>query len=110
MVEWIIRFVRFHGMQARADLFLAEPKIEAFLTNLAVRGNVASSTQNQAMNALVFLYKRVLNHTLEGEIDAVRANRLTRSRVYRAIGRLRHLAIEPLLATALQADNLSMPR
>ena len=42
------------------DLFPAEPKIEAFLTDLAVRGNVAPATQNQAMNALVFLYKRVL--------------------------------------------------
>jgi hypothetical protein len=34
-------------------------KIEAFLTHLAVEGNVATATQNQAMNALVFLYKRV---------------------------------------------------
>jgi Phage integrase, N-terminal SAM-like domain len=57
-VEWIIRFVRFHGMRSREDLFPAEPKIEAFLTDLAVHGNVAAATQNQAMNALVFLYKR----------------------------------------------------
>ena len=73
-VEWIIRFVRFHGMRSRADLVPAEPKIEAFLTDLAVRGNVAASTQNQAMNALVFLYKRVLSHALQGSIDAVRAH------------------------------------
>ncbi|MBI3757820.1 MAG: integron integrase [Deltaproteobacteria bacterium] len=72
-VDWIVRFVRFHGMRARADLFPAEPKIEAFLTDLAVHGNVAPSTQNQAMNALVFLYKRVLSHALQGSIDAVRA-------------------------------------
>ena len=37
-VEWIIRFARFHGMRSRADLFPAEPKIEAFLTDLAVHG------------------------------------------------------------------------
>jgi integron integrase len=60
-------------MRSRADLFPAEPKIETFLTDLAVRGDVASSTQNQAMNALVFLYKRVLDHALQGTIDAVRA-------------------------------------
>jgi integron integrase len=72
-VEWIIRFTRFHGMRSRADLFPAEPKIESFLTNLAVHGHVAAATQNQAMNALVFLYKRVLNHALEGHINAVRA-------------------------------------
>ena len=60
-VDWIVRFVRFHGMRSRKDLFPAEPKIEAFLTDLAVHGEVAPSTQNQAMNALVFLYKRVLS-------------------------------------------------
>jgi integron integrase len=72
-VEWIVRFVRFHGMRSRADLFPAEPKIEAFLTDLAVQGHVAAATQNQAMNALVFLYKRVLNHAMEDRINAVRA-------------------------------------
>ena len=55
--------------------FPAEPKIETFLTDLAVHGDVAASTQNQAMNALVFLYKHVLNHALQGSIDAVRAAR-----------------------------------
>ena len=74
-VDWIVRFVRFHGMRSRVDLLPAEPKIEAFLTDLAVRANVAAATQNQAMNALVFLYKRVLSHVLEGRIDAVRAHR-----------------------------------
>ena len=71
-VEWIKRFARFHGMRSRADLFPAEPKIEAFLTDLAVHGHVAAATQNQAMNALVFLYKRVLNQAMEGRINAVR--------------------------------------
>jgi integron integrase len=74
-VEWIIRFVRFHSMRSRQDLFPAEPKIEAFLTDLARHGHVAPATQNQAMNALVFLYKRVLNHALEGSINAVRAEK-----------------------------------
>jgi integron integrase len=72
-LEWIVRYVRFHRMRSRDDLFPPEPNIEAFLTDLAVNGNVAAATQNQAMNALVFLYKRVLNHTLEGHINAVRA-------------------------------------
>ena len=62
-------------MRSREDLFPAEPKIEAFLTDLAVQGNVASATQNQAMNALVWLYKRVLNHSLPGSINAVRAEK-----------------------------------
>jgi integrase len=74
-VEWIRRFVRFHGMRSREDLFPAEPKIEAFLTDLAVHGHVAAATQNQAMNALVFLYKRALNHALPHRINAIRASK-----------------------------------
>ena len=74
-VEWIVRFVRFYRMQSRADLVPAEAKIEAFLTDLAIQGKVAAATQNQAMNALVFLYKRVLKHPLEDRINAVRADK-----------------------------------
>jgi hypothetical protein len=50
----------------------AEAKIEAFLTDLAIQGNVAAATQNQAMNALVCLSKRVLNHALEDRIKVTR--------------------------------------
>jgi integrase len=74
-VEWIVRFVQFHRMQSRADLGPAEAKLEAFLTNLAIQGNVAAAPQNQAMHALVFLYKRVLHHPLEDRINAVRADK-----------------------------------
>jgi hypothetical protein len=45
------------------------------LTDLAVQGNVSASTQNQAMNALVFLYKKVLKLPLDDEINAVRAKK-----------------------------------
>jgi hypothetical protein len=62
-------------MTRREDLSGGERKIEAFLTHLAVEGNVAPSTQNQSMNALVFLYKQVLKQPLDQEIDAVRARR-----------------------------------
>jgi len=52
------------------------PEIEAFLTHLAVEGNVAGSTRNQAFNAILFLYRNVLNISLEGaEIDATRAHK-----------------------------------
>jgi integron integrase len=74
-VDWIVRFIRFHSMRSRKDLFPAEAKIESFLTDLAVHANVAPATQNQAMNALVFLYKRVLNNPLQDSINAVRADK-----------------------------------
>ena len=64
--DWIARFVRFHHMQARETLFVEpEKKVEDYLTYLAVQANVAAATQNQAFNALVFLYKRVLDRPLE---------------------------------------------
>src|SRR6266568_801242 len=71
----IKRYVQFHHMQTRDDLADGERKIEEVLTHLAVSGKVSASTQNQAMNALVFLYKRVLENPLGGKIDAVRADR-----------------------------------
>ena len=57
--DWIKRYVRFHGMSSRNDLKDGEKKVEEFLTHLAVDKDVSPSTQNQAMNALVFLYKKV---------------------------------------------------
>src|SRR5438105_3957310 len=71
-VDWIKRYVHFHQMKNREDLADGERKIEAYLTDLAVQGKVSASTQNQAMNALVFLYKRVLQVPLGGAIKAVR--------------------------------------
>ena len=51
-------------------------EIEAFLTHLAVDKNVSASTQNQAFNAILFLYRNVLNISLEdAEINAVRARK-----------------------------------
>jgi|GEM_PF-3465822 len=60
-------------MKSRDDLIGGEAKIEQFLTHLAVDGKVAPSTQNQAMNALVFLYKKVFQYPFDQKIDAVRA-------------------------------------
>ena len=62
-------------MKSGNDLAEGEQKIEAFLTHLAVDQGVAAATQNQAMNALVFLYKRVLEQPLNETINAVRAEK-----------------------------------
>jgi integron integrase len=76
-VDWIRRYVKFHNMRARSDLDGAEAKIELFLSDLAVNGQVAASTQNQAFNALLFLYRQVLHQDLQN-IQAVRADRPVR--------------------------------
>jgi integron integrase len=60
--DWIKRFVIFHGKRHPSELGAAE--VEAFLTSLAVRSQVAAATQNQAKAALLFLYKEVLDAEL----------------------------------------------
>jgi Phage integrase, N-terminal SAM-like domain len=57
------------------DLGGGERTIEASLTHLAMEGKVSPSTQNQAMNALVFLDKQVLKLPLDQAMNAVRARR-----------------------------------
>jgi integron integrase len=75
-LHWIERFVRFHAGDGtwRHPQDLGAADVEAFLTDLAVRHKVAASTQNQALNAIIFLYRHVLAQEL-GNIDAVRAKR-----------------------------------
>ena len=56
--DWVRRFILFHKKRHPAEMGAAE--VEKFLTHLAVEGNVAASTQNQAKSALLFLYREVL--------------------------------------------------
>lgn len=57
--KWIKSFIFFHGKRHPQEM--GEVEISAFLSHLAVDRHVAASTQNQALNAVVFLYKQVLN-------------------------------------------------
>jgi integrase len=70
--NWITRFILFHHKRHPRDM--GGPEVEAFLTHLAVEGQVAASTQNQALAALLFLYQQVLEMELP-RLDAVRAKR-----------------------------------
>jgi integron integrase len=60
--DWIERFIRFHRMRHPAEM--AEPEVGEFLTHLARVGDVSASTQNQALSALLFLYKGVLKQEI----------------------------------------------
>jgi integron integrase len=76
-VGWIRRFILFHGKRHPADMGAGE--ITQFLTTLAVGRHVSASTQNQALNALVFLYRELLGceiGTLEGLVRPRRPRRL----------------------------------
>jgi integron integrase len=76
-VFWIRRFILFHGKRHPREM--GAPEVEAFLSDLAVNGQVAAATQNQALSALLFLYREVLGVELpwlEGLTRAKRPQRL----------------------------------
>jgi integrase len=75
-VQWIKRFIIFHEKRHPAEI--GKPEVEAFSTWLAVQRQVAPSTQNQALQAILFLYKQVLNIELAWLDDVVRAKRQQR--------------------------------
>ena len=75
-LEWSKRFIFFH--QKRHPKDMGEPEVRAFLTDLAARQKVSAATQNQALNALVFLYRHVIGREF-GLLEGVeRAKRLQR--------------------------------
>ncbi len=73
---WIRRFILFHHKRHPKEI--GKTEIEAFLTHLAVQENVAASTQNQAMNAILFLYRHVLKQDFGWLEDVTHAKRPTR--------------------------------
>jgi integron integrase len=92
-IGWIIRFVRANQRRHPRDLGARE--IEDFLTSLAVQGRVAASTQNQALSALLFLYREVLEIDLPWMDNIQRAKRplhvpivLTRDEVAKILDQL----------------------
>lgn len=72
-VGWIRRFILANGKRHPRDM--GAPEIERFLTHLAVKGKVSASTQNQALSALLFLYREVLGVTLPWMDDIPRAKK-----------------------------------
>jgi integrase len=104
-VNWIKRFLEYR--QRTHPRHLDESDVNAFLTRLAVDGNVAASTPNQALSAILFLYDRVLEQPLnrvEGVVRAKKRKRLsvvlTKSEVADVIG---HLKGVPRLVVSLQS-------
>jgi integrase len=74
--QWILRYIHYFGSKTHPKL-LGAKNIEAFLSHLATEGKVTASTQRQALNALVFLYKHVLDIPLAEEITPARSKRVT---------------------------------
>jgi integron integrase len=75
-VQWIYRYILFHDKRHPKEMGV--PEIEAFLTDLAVNHHVAASTQNQALSALLFLHRDVLQQQLDQRVNAIRAKKPSR--------------------------------
>ncbi len=70
---WIVKFIAFND--DKVPVFLAEKEINTFLTNLAVEEKVSSSTQNQALAAILFLYRFVIRQSVGSLDDVIRAKK-----------------------------------
>ncbi len=112
-VDWITRFILFH--HKRHPLEMGTPEINTFLTHLATQRKVAASTQNQALSALLFLYREVLKIDLENvnPLAPIRAKRpdrlpnvLTREEALRVIANLS--GIHQLMAKLLYGSGLRL--
>jgi len=71
--HWVKRFIYFHNIRHPEEM--AEPEINAFLTHLAVKEKVSASTQNQALSALLFLYRHVIEREVGDLGEVVRARK-----------------------------------
>ena len=92
-IDWTRRYILFHGKRHPSEMGKAQ--VEEFLSHLAVSANVAASTQNQALSAILFLYRHVLGQGLGWMDDVVRAKKparlpvvLTRDEVDAIVARL----------------------
>jgi integron integrase len=109
--DWIERFIRFHDVRHPREM--GEAEVSAFLTYLARDGNVAASTQNQALSSLLFLYKVVLKQEIGWLEDVERAKKparlpvvLTRDEVHKIFGHLHGIA--RLMAGLLYGSGLRL--
>ncbi|MGE3540005.1 MAG: integron integrase [Candidatus Tectimicrobiota bacterium] len=110
-VSWVRRFILFHGKRHPQDMGAAE--IRAFLSHLAIHGQVAAATQNNALNALLFLYRHVLHQEFPQLENLERAKRpqrrpvvLTREEVHAVLAQLTGTSV--LMACLLYGAGLRL--
>lgn len=108
-IQWIRRYIHFHEKRHPRDM--GEKEVSSFLSHLAVERRVSASTQNQALSALLFLYKHVLAIDLDWLDDVVRAKRpkrlpvvLTRQEAARLLDNIR--GVNGLIASLIYGTGM----
>lgn len=100
---WVKRYICFHNVRHPAEM--VEPEINAFLTHLAVKGKVSASTQNQALSALLFLYRHVIGREIGDLGKVIRARKPKRLPVVMTQGEVKavlgHMTGDKWLAASL---------
>ncbi len=91
--DWIVRFLKFFDYQKHPSL-MGKTEIEGFLSHLAGEKKVSAATQRQALNAIVFLYKKVLDTAIEDELEPIRARRKARPPVVMTKNEVQQVLVE----------------
>jgi integron integrase len=110
--KWILRYIHHHGGKTHPNT-MGKAEIESFLTHLAVRESVSASTQRQALNAIMFLYRKVLGMDIREKIAPVKAKRrkrppvvLTQRQVHQMLDRMH--GIHKLMAKLIYGSGLRL--
>ncbi|GER80211.1 integron integrase [Candidatus Denitrolinea symbiosum] len=110
-IEWCRRYILYHNKRHPKEMGV--PEIQAYITHLATEANVAASTQNQALSAILFLYRHVLLQKIEFPTDLIRAKKpdrlpsvLTREEALEVIAKMN--GVPKLMAQLLFGSGLRL--
>ena len=110
--NWIVKFLKFHQLK-KHPRDMGKKEIDAYLSHLAVKENVAVSTQRQAMNAILFLYHHVLDIPISDQLEPIRAKRqpklpvvMTQQEVRQVLSQMK--GIHLLMANILYGSGLRL--
>lgn len=110
--DWIIRYVKFHGAKKHPK-YMGKQEIDAFLSHLAVNRKVSAATQKQALNAIIFLYRHVLDIEISKKLEPVKAKKHRRLPVVMSQNEVQHVlsnmaGIHQLMAKLLYGGGLRL--
>ena len=103
--DWIVRYIKYFGAK-KHPRDMGKTEIDAYLSHLATERKVSASTQRQALNAIIFLYRHVLDQPIEEQIEPTRAKRqprppvvMTKNEVQRVLAQIQgiHLLMAKML-------------